>query len=71
MCLHVHISVCIRVSACLHVCVFACMDACVCMNGASMLHPEDQGPLPASLMLCEGPGSSETSTGPRGSEVPR
>lgn len=73
VCRHVHISICIRVSTCVHVCVFACVDACacVCMNGASTLHPEDQDPWPASLVLCEGPGSSERSTGPRGSEVPR
>lgn len=67
-----NIGICIRVSTCVHVGVFACLDACacVCMNGASTLHPEDQDPWSAALMLCEGPGSSETCTVPRGSKVP-
>ena len=75
MCVYMHVkhSICICVSTCVHVGVCACMDACarVCMNGASTLHPEDQDPWSAALMLCEGPGSSETCTVPRGSEVPR
>ena len=71
MCMYMYVYPHVCMPTCVCACVFACMDAraCVCMNGASALHPEDQPPWSAALLLCEGPGSSETCTGPRGSET--